>query len=475
MRNRRIFAHALLAVALSALLAVSCRKNDSDATLTFEVPSVYFTAAGSQAVVSFTAKGLSRFYVSSKPTGWGDDNVMLDAARKQLTIVMPAATDDGTVVESGTITLAGYTSKNNVKSATLFVGIVPEQELQGPANCFIATEPDRHYVFKPVRRDGTELHPDHVDVVWQTSSRLLQYLHLDANNRVSFYIGADGAYTDEILRGNAVIGAYDAKNNLLWSWHIWSSSYDPEADVVEWQNGYAMMNRNLGAYDNANTTAAERLASYGLYYQWGRKDPFIGPSDYRFSNGTSASMYATSYASVKIAYEESTAETGTAAYAAAHPLTFLTATSASNYDWNWSTASGGGWVSDYDPCPYGWKVAPANAFSGLLLEGDPTADDYDIYGWPMTDGSATSLFLAGGYRTYLNGYFQNVYEPAVGGRANSALEAQPWVGYYWTADTGIGRNAVSYYFWYDKKNVTGGRALIDAYQANGCSVRCVKE
>ena len=118
-------------------------------------------------------------------------------------------------------------------------------------------------------------------------------------------------------------------------------------------------------------------------------------------------------------------------------------------------------------------VLPTGAFEGLSFDGDPTAADYEAYGWPLTDGSSSSLFMAGGCRTYLTGYFQNVYQP-VAIRANTADEAQPWVGYYWTADAGTTRNAETFYFWYDKKHVTVGQNRIDAYRANGCSVRCVK-
>ena len=52
-----------------------------------------------------------------------------------------------------------------------------------------------------------------------------------------------------------------------------------------------MMTRNLGALAADNSSVENILASYGLYYQWGRKDPFIGPSSYNAANGASASMY----------------------------------------------------------------------------------------------------------------------------------------------------------------------------------------
>jgi hypothetical protein len=70
-------------------------------------------------------------------------------------------------------------------------------------------------------------------------------------------------------KGNAVIALKNAAGSIYWSWHIWVSSY---TGVATWtNNGYTFMDRNLGA-----TEATFSLASWGLFYQWGRKDPFPG-------------------------------------------------------------------------------------------------------------------------------------------------------------------------------------------------------
>lgn len=474
MKNMKFFATWISAALLAVTLAVGCSKDDEQ-SIAFETPSLYFAAPGATATVSFTAtKGLVRFYVSGKPAGWEDENVVLDSERMQLTITMPEPADDGSVATSGTITLNGYTSGNSTKLATLFVGIVDQQQLAGPANSFIAAQKETNYSFALQRADGSAVQAARVGLIWQSPSKLIQYLHLDKNNRASFYIGADATRTDEILRGNALIGAYDAEDNLLWSWHIWSCNYDPEADAVVWQNGYRMMNRNLGALDNANETNDQKFASYGLFYQWGRKDPFVGPADYKASNGTSASIYSGDYAMTAITYVESSAETGTEAYANANPLTFITGVAENGYDWRWNGASTE-WTAQNDPCPIGWRVAPAGAFEGLGFAGTATEADYEAYGWTLTDGAASSYFAAAGRRVYLNGYIQNIHEPAIIGRANTAEESQPWAGNYWTRESAAG-NARAFYFGYYKKAAELALApYIDAHRANGQSVRCVKE
>lgn len=464
-------------VAMIMTAVVSCSKDDDDDrnALSFDAPAIYLSDANTPAVVPFTANGVDRLYISTKPQGWGDDNVVIDATKKELTIVVPEQTEDGSVSLSGTITLSGYSSANKVKSASIFVGIVSGKQLEGPANSFIANEKETHYSFAPVRGDGVEVQPASVGVIWQSASRLLQYVYLDKNNRISFYVGADTKHPDEIMRGNGLIGAYDASGNLLWSWHIWTVSYDPAQDVVDW-NGYQLMGRNLGALDNDNSTAETRLASYGLFYQWGRKEPFIGASTYRANSGNSATLYDGENTITKLTFVESSETTGTEEYALQHPLCFITGVSENGYDWAWNAAEAG-WSKKNDPCPYGWRVAPAAAYRGLQPDGTPTAADYDLFGWPLINGTTSSLFMAAGRRVYLNGKIQNVYQPETeAARSNSADEAQPWVGLYWTADAAADRKSESLYFWYDKKNATTGVApLVSHARANGMSIRCVKE
>ncbi len=81
-----------------------------------------------------------------------------------------------------------------------------------------------------------------------------------------------GSVFDEGNGGNALIGAFDLNNQLLWSWHVWVvPDYFDGVKTELWGTGYEFMDRNLGAYSNLPGSK-----SFGLLYQWGRKDPFIG-------------------------------------------------------------------------------------------------------------------------------------------------------------------------------------------------------
>lgn len=342
--------------------------------------------------------------------------------------------------------------------------------------------------------DGkTSLATASVDVVWQSKSGLIQYTEL-RDGKVSFYVGADSDDDEKIKEGNAVIGAYDAGGTLIWSWHIWATDYNPSAanaGTTALFNGYMMMNRNLGALDNDNSTTEKILASYGLYYQWGRKDPFIGPSSYNAANGSSASMYNGGGSRVYMKTEVSSADAGTMDYVVRNPLTFIVGVSDSEYDWLWSAHSDDLWSDTKtvnDPCPYGWRVAPSAAYDHLSIQNTPEAGDADKFGWTLYGPqSGPSLFIGAGRRIYRHiqeddtqggGSIQNFYPTPIPDKQvrSSALYNQPWVGYYWTTGTAAGTKSSALYFWFDKSNPANSSLENNTpqYRANGMQVRCVQ-
>lgn len=100
--------------------------------------------------------------------------------------------------------------------------------------------------------------------------------------------------------GNAVVGI-QIGGKIRWSWHLWVTPYEPNADLVAygkiypWDNNqdgvtdYVFMDRNLGAViDKAviDYTPRDSLAACGVLYQWGRKDPFPSDHHFRYTNQT---------------------------------------------------------------------------------------------------------------------------------------------------------------------------------------------
>ena len=485
MNYMKRFAGLVCAVAAIVFFA-SCSKDKESGSLSFNSPAV-FLSAGQTATVGFKSVNLQNLSVTNKPTGWADPTI--DAAAQTLTITAPASFYDDEV-KTGSLVLAGTPKGGSSVSATLFVGVVESEDLSGkPANSYVVSKPEHNYLISAMHRgDIMAVLPASVDVVWQSKSGLIQYTELREDGKVSFYVGADSDDEKKIKEGNAVIGAYDAGGTMIWSWHIWAVNYDPEASVVNF-NGYEMMDRNLGALANDNSTTDKILASYGLYSQWGRKDPFIGPASYNAANGASAGMYNGGGSRVYMKTEVSSAEAGTMDYAVRNPLTFIVGVSGSEYDWLWSAHSDDLWGDTKtvnDPCPYGWRVAPAAAFNDLSIVGAPAAGDADKFGWTLGENGNESLFIGAGRRIYRHtqendtkggGSIQNFYPTPIPDTQvrSSALYNQPWVGYYWTA-AASGTQSSAFYFWFDKSapEKSGVTRNTPQYRANGMQVRCVR-
>ncbi len=125
----------------------------------------------------------------------------------------------------------------------------------------------------------------------------IEYLDFaDGNGMLQFKVNIDPD-TGEPYRGNAAIALYDVDTKeVIWSWHVWMTdtvhdvvtggtcsagtySYDlPDGTHVDYaaeasSGELIVMDRNLGAI---SANPADGWKTYGLYYQNGRRDPFIG-------------------------------------------------------------------------------------------------------------------------------------------------------------------------------------------------------
>jgi len=192
------------------------------------------------------------------------------------------------------------------------------------------------------------------DIVWQDVSGLV-------NLTTSSGMGPNGNITVSVpansASGNAVIGIKKTgTTGYAWSWHVWVTGYNPSITNSE-INGYTCMNYNLGT---TNFTPGQ--AYKGLYYQWGRKDPF--PQASALSSNTQEPING----SVMGITNTPVVVTNNLANAVENPATFYYGTSTDNSDWYSSTSSQNNnlWNSVktiYDPCPQGWKVMPSTAYS----------------------------------------------------------------------------------------------------------------
>jgi hypothetical protein len=243
--------------------------------------------------------------------------------------------------------------------------------------------------------------------------------------------------------GNAVVAIKKKDtSNIVWSYHIWVTDYLPTPDNtytnVGGANDPTFMDRNLGA----TTTELTSIDARGLFYQWGRKDPFP-------TTGEVAAVV----------------NAGTIEEAIAAPTTFFKGT-ATGVDWL-TTEDKELWghgvrKSFYDPCPSGWRV-PFHGGLPATAANSPWAG-FDTAEKTWTDDVNNGLTFT----------VSGVKYPAGGVRlsATGVVNQANQYGYAWTASPLDETSRVSSILQFSSSVLnlatTGQRSL-------GLPVRCIKE
>lgn len=485
----------------------SCSKDKESFGLTFRQTGYYFKWGGDAQSDSFSTKNVSAISVTAVSEGW---NFTIDLPTLQYTITPPtepAEADKKESMRTGTASISVISHKGETAKYVLTFYIIGDHAVnfneggKGYANCYVATQPYALYSFDATKiGNGTRtISPADIQLLWQSTSLMIQHLAIDDNGTVSFFIDrakdSDGKYIVEngeevVPEGNAVIAALDSDENVIWSWHIWviRESKNPITNACTYANGKTFMDKNLGAFANSNGATDDTdliLTSYGLYYQWGRKDPFTRPRYYNCAGGAAELIYGASSGSTYITFEESDETIGTVEYATTHPKVFITnAASVAEEgdgigDWL-QKADGSLWSntakSDYDPCPYGWRVPAESDFDILTLSDAEDGKDLDTarkqFGWSVSDGAAEYFYTGAGLRTYYNGVINNMNHKD--GVYPSTPE--PWEGYYWTSgQSADGKQSLCMYFdLTTTRTINKFNVRYPAKRANAMQIRCVR-
>lgn len=326
---------------------------------------------------------------------------------------------------------------------------------KAPANCYIVSASGQ-YKFPAMKGNGGEYVKGgaSAEVLWEsygTSTTpnvgsLISKAEFK-DNYVAFEV------PDGYSAGNAVIAVKNATGTVLWSWHIWLP-----ADKIEEQEYYngagVMMDRNLGA----TSAVPGSVGALGLFYQWGRKDPFLGSSS--INEAVMAISTADWPAPVLTG-----AEVGSVQYAVCNPMTFIKAESGS-YDWSY-VRTDNLWQSKktvYDPCPSGWRV-PDGGENGVWTKA--LALENSDYFEVSFDDADHGAGMSGRF-----GDSATIWYPAHHSRSSNSGELSYEVGcfgVYWSC-TPKGGDACEMGF------DDGGTGWMDhSGRATAASVRCVKE
>ena len=217
---------------------------------------------------------------------------------------------DFNVVRNTKYTVNATIKGTNLNDGRVLVGKDLSAAGTRTVNCYVVktTDANKWYRFKATVRGngaqtaaqisytgaeipaGAEISPVKAGLVWETRDsngtvHTLDYVGYSRNGYIVFKLGS-------ALEGNAVVAAKDGASKILWSWHIWATAafdgnsikvqtYETRPRTVSGhfkparRTGIKMMDRNLGAASGtASKVAAEVIKTYGLYFQFGRKDPF---------------------------------------------------------------------------------------------------------------------------------------------------------------------------------------------------------
>ena len=309
---------------------------------------------------------------------------------------------------------------------------------EGTANCYLV-QGAGNYKFKAVQgnlEDATVGNVKKTEVLWESFGT-------DVMPNVGDLIASAGYQNGyvyfstpaEFKNGNASIAVRNSKDLILWSWHIWCAE-EGWTDQIYPNNAGTMMDRNLGA---TSATPGD-IGAFGLLYQWGRKDPFMG------SCATSGTTFAASTGTWTI---DGTI-TSSMGIVEANPMTFF------KY-WGYSNTSNtmNYWCiseskkSMYDPCPVGYFVPYKNFFETADTKFVNSQKGFEI----VLSDEITTFYPATGYNH--DGSLKNV-----GSRS-----------YMWTRyDTGLKAG------YYDIFTSGTSRYNYDVTSyAYGLPVRCIKE
>ena len=214
--------------------------------------------------------------------------------------------------------------------------------------------------------------------------------------------------------GNMIVAVTKANGtDILWSWHLWFSDIAVDkvtgvaSTATEVKSTQKIMDRNLGA-KSIDGAGAE---TYGLLYQWGRKDAFP-------NSVTATGEEPTIYTPANIDGAQlnlNKIRDGSIALAIQNPFTFyidhdwvgtgIDADAVTSRRWNTSvTTLEKGTKTIFDPCPRGLRIPWGENWSGIKFALDKNNwVTTPANGGVLVTDNANTFIVASGYRSSSSG------------------------------------------------------------------------
>lgn len=304
---------------------------------------------------------------------------------------------------------------------------------------------------------NTEDEANDVVVLWETQNTataptaIISAVDYDLQEGGNPYIVFKMPDSENLTYGNSIIAAKNSSGEILWTWHIWVPETAIGSDTYSISTPN-MMDRNLGALVVAGNGD---IRANGLFYQWGRKDPFVGQGQHGSSTLAAVSGAVKSVNDVEMTIAETIK----------NPTKFSPAVTpdSDNKKYWWpaladrSTTLWGESKTTYDPCPPGWHV-PTYSHSDIFTSSSLTVT-FDSANYCATVGSA--VFPLAGRLHYSDGSM-----------SDKDVKLMLWSAH--GNDSGLSR-------WFNVYQETKDAVTTTKYNhwdersAIGASVRCVAE
>ena len=270
------------------------------------------------------------------------------------------------------------------------------------ANCYVVSKPGI-YKFKAVQGNSSTKVGEmaSAEVIWETWCNGETVTEGSVVKAVDFQ--EDYVYiqvADNYHPGNALVAVKNDSGKILWSWHIWVPETMFTMEAYDFTAAPRMMSRNLGALIDTGASGTADSRSFGLLYEWGRKDPFIGAR--ALGSAESATFSGTAMTTTTSAMSQDDA--------AAVPTTLVNVNGAwcptnDNMFWGDLERDSKAGKTIYDPCPPGYRM-PARSKYTIFTSNGSTLNgfSYDAGNGIVKIGSPSAVFPVCGYLKYDGSY-----------------------------------------------------------------------
>ena len=251
--------------------------------------------------------------------------------------------------------------------------------------------------------------------------------------------------------GNIRVGIHgEDTGKYIWSWHIWVNCQVEDLDMGKMHNnldyGTKIMNMNLGSLQTKENLAGYAGGNSGLYYQWGRKDPFppMNGSDVTLPDGYTVDAHCNGATAT---HHRSKVEN-----AINYPADFYSGNEVGKqvrtwcdeslyHHWAATPASGSTAAmatynyekSMFDPCPPGYRILDPFTVKTIAYTGNTKTyfmTNYDDLGYMQTKRGEKPVFPYDGCRTPGT---PTAYDTA-GDLADAGTAPYYWVASTWNKD-----------------------------------------